>query len=838
MSRPYGGGGGGPSTNTLDSLMLSYADLSSGKNSQSKGFKGPPVKEIKRETTPSQTKKVYQHSSKSRDWSTLDQSLEDAFGFDSTKSSARPPLIPSNPAIPSNKSDIDEWGDFQDFTNTVVSPLAPPTQSVDPFAMSTLQSKKSPFQSSTFPSPPVPPKTTNPPPQNQGRDTSNTVGCRLASFQENESPVHTAVFKAPSLPPKPLSPPALSIRKGPLAAPPKSPVPNIMDNDEEFGDFTGPTAIQQPQPLNPFAGSASTNVGLGLTMSPMPQSLSPVSLQPPTPFPSAPSQATKSLSPRPGATPSLGILSPSTSSTKVDKYSALRDLLGDSPSDTVSPSEIFPSVTLASLESESELPHPNISPSPSLSFQPSISSTNSSIPSFFDTNSVPINPLLPTQLPVAPLIASSNPFAPIISTKNSNIEDLSDIFSSSKETDDFGDFVESANDVKPKIPSTLPLKPVIDGLQPDFVDEWSLSTEAPPPLPSRSPVFSAPAIPYIACSSPPPLDVSIPANAPGDEKLAVEDFKLPSEQFTFSDHQLFGIKESNERESSVKPATERPKSIFDVINNSKTADEKLLSNSKDDGACNKADSKSIKEDSPESQSVSSLEFVTSHPNQEGIKGFEDKLEPLDKDLVGEDDEWSINLAKEKEEGPIKLESPELDEWSLPAAPISEPDADSEDIPEESPYKEWRLLLLEVCQLLDSTSVTLGNIVSSSVLNEVVSSPGGSSFIMGLGRVMGVVDRLERSLCMRATSEAGYYQVKDILFRVNTSWSSLQSVLGVGEEEPQGEGSLKEEGGICSICLLDKVELEHEGHEYHAACANFWLNCVNHQLPILALKVAS
>ena len=43
--RNIGGGGNGPAAN-LDDLMMSYADLNSN-NKNGRGFKGPPVKDIK-----------------------------------------------------------------------------------------------------------------------------------------------------------------------------------------------------------------------------------------------------------------------------------------------------------------------------------------------------------------------------------------------------------------------------------------------------------------------------------------------------------------------------------------------------------------------------------------------------------------------------------------------------------------------------------------------------------------------------------------------------------------------------------------------------------------------
>jgi hypothetical protein len=78
--------------NNLESLMMAYADLSGGNRGSS--FKGPPLKEVKIEkaATP-----AFKPSSKARDWSSLEQALEDAFVI--SPSSAQKVELQSNPAI-------------------------------------------------------------------------------------------------------------------------------------------------------------------------------------------------------------------------------------------------------------------------------------------------------------------------------------------------------------------------------------------------------------------------------------------------------------------------------------------------------------------------------------------------------------------------------------------------------------------------------------------------------------------------------------------------------------------------------------------------------------------
>ena len=51
--------------------------------------------------------------------------------------------------------------------------------------------------------------------------------------------------------------------------------------------------------------------------------------------------------------------------------------------------------------------------------------------------------------------------------------------------------------------------------------------------------------------------------------------------------------------------------------------------------------------------------------------------------------------------------------------------------------------------------------------------------------------------------------------------------------------------LCGVCLLDvnvdsdaaetdARKLSYGGREYHASCANFWVNCVDQTLPALKL----
>ena len=120
-------------SSALDDLMLAYTDLS-GNNKKSE-FKGPPVKDIRREAP----KQVFQHSTKARDWRAFDQSLETVFGSSSLSGQTVPTVpLPSlapapgfvppviapviapvpGPGVSAGSSEVDDWGEFQQFSSS------------------------------------------------------------------------------------------------------------------------------------------------------------------------------------------------------------------------------------------------------------------------------------------------------------------------------------------------------------------------------------------------------------------------------------------------------------------------------------------------------------------------------------------------------------------------------------------------------------------------------------------------------------------------------------------------------------------------------------------------
>ena len=74
------------SQNSIDNLMMAYADLSTGGKGSS--FKGPALKDVKIQKSEAPS---FKPSQKSRDWSSLEQSLESTFSVQQNLSQQQQP---------------------------------------------------------------------------------------------------------------------------------------------------------------------------------------------------------------------------------------------------------------------------------------------------------------------------------------------------------------------------------------------------------------------------------------------------------------------------------------------------------------------------------------------------------------------------------------------------------------------------------------------------------------------------------------------------------------------------------------------------------------------------
>ncbi|XP_063002751.1 synergin gamma isoform X2 [Elgaria multicarinata webbii] len=169
--------------------------------------------------------------------------------------------------------------------------------------------------------------------------------------------------------------------------------------------------------------------------------------------------------------------------------------------------------------------------------------------------------------------------------------------------------------------------------------------------------------------------------------------------------------------------------------------------------------------------------------------------------------------------------------------------------------EWQRCLESALQIIRKANDTLNGISSSSVCTEVIQSAQGMEYLLGVVEVYRVTKRVELGIKATAVcSEKLQLLLKDI----DKVWNNLISFMSLAALTPD-ENSLDFSScmlrpGIknahdlaCGVCLLnvnsrskafnsetDNFRLAYGGHQYHASCANFWINCVEPKPPGLIL----
>ncbi|XP_063152834.1 synergin gamma isoform X2 [Candoia aspera] len=132
--------------------------------------------------------------------------------------------------------------------------------------------------------------------------------------------------------------------------------------------------------------------------------------------------------------------------------------------------------------------------------------------------------------------------------------------------------------------------------------------------------------------------------------------------------------------------------------------------------------------------------------------------------------------------------------------------------------EWQRCLESALQVIKKANDILNGISSSSVCTEVIQSVQGMEYLLGVVEVYRVTKRVELGIKATAVcSEKLQLLLKDI----DKVWNNLI--------------------GFMSLAALtafnsetDSFKLAYGGHQYHASCANFWINCVEPKPPGLLL----
>ncbi|XP_030042166.1 synergin gamma isoform X2 [Microcaecilia unicolor] len=169
--------------------------------------------------------------------------------------------------------------------------------------------------------------------------------------------------------------------------------------------------------------------------------------------------------------------------------------------------------------------------------------------------------------------------------------------------------------------------------------------------------------------------------------------------------------------------------------------------------------------------------------------------------------------------------------------------------------EWQRCLESALQVIRNANDTLNGISSSSVCTEVIQSVQGMEYLLGVVEVYRVAKRVELGIKATAVcSETLQLLLKDI----DKTWNNLigfMSLVALSPDESALDfsscllrpGIKNAQELACGVCLLnvdsrskafnsetDNFKLSYGGHQYHASCANFWINCVEPKPPGLIL----
>ncbi|XP_056612119.1 synergin gamma isoform X3 [Triplophysa dalaica] len=193
--------------------------------------------------------------------------------------------------------------------------------------------------------------------------------------------------------------------------------------------------------------------------------------------------------------------------------------------------------------------------------------------------------------------------------------------------------------------------------------------------------------------------------------------------------------------------------------------------------------------------------------------------------------------------------------------------------------EWQRCLESSLKVITTANNSLNGISSSIVCTEVIQSAQGMEYLLGVVEVYRVTKRVE--LGIKATAVCSE-KLQELLKDISRVWNNLMGFMSLANLTPD-ENSLDFSSCIlrhgmknakelaCGVCLLnvdsrskkkdentfgrlfkraltkdnrsklrafnsetDNFKLMYGGHQYHASCANFWINCVEPKPPGLIL----
>lgn len=169
--------------------------------------------------------------------------------------------------------------------------------------------------------------------------------------------------------------------------------------------------------------------------------------------------------------------------------------------------------------------------------------------------------------------------------------------------------------------------------------------------------------------------------------------------------------------------------------------------------------------------------------------------------------------------------------------------------------EWERGLDNCHRMIRDANDIFNSVTSSTVCNELIRSSQGIEYVQGIIEIYRVVCRITVSLSVQPL---GNDKLDKLLKDIDLAWNNLTAFLAGCSVMPDPSlldffhAKLKTDDAAaqmkaCGVCLLNtecasrsfsleenRAKLTYGGRNYHAPCANFWINCVDSRLPSLSL----
>lgn len=255
------------------------------------------------------------------------------------------------------------------------------------------------------------------------------------------------------------------------------------------------------------------------------------------------------------------------------------------------------------------------------------------------------------------------------------------------------------------------------------------------------------------------------------------------------------------------------------------------------------------------QSVASLELKAASPESEPQSSFADSSRIPDKTQQPTDViQAAFGSNKSAQPHPVDLKEL-LEQGSLGRFGDRYSELMNEVQDSDKHAYEWERCL-EMCYgILSEGSRIFGSLSSSSILNEILSTDEGSTYLKGLVEIYVVARRIEEEMKRVSISNSKLAsQTKNI----TTEWNDIAAICAGNPVIPNSldftscflkADDYEARRKSCGVCLLNvdarspasclsgevgSKALSYGGRQYHTTCANFWINCVSQTLPSLTI----